>query len=174
MLILVCPAIRSMSAVGLESMMMEVWRTVVHVRTAIIGVHGIGGVGKTTLLKQIYTKLTTAPLYFDTVIWVTVSQNLSVETVQDDIWKRIGVLNVEWVDKSFVEKAKAIFEVLSKKKLVLLLDDLGEELNLTEVGVPDPDPKENKCKVIFTTRSEDLDYRNGSSAVGTCLGVVQE
>ncbi|XP_065866902.1 probable disease resistance protein At1g12290 [Euphorbia lathyris] len=154
-----------MSTVGLESTMMEVWRSVVHLRTAIIGVYGIGGVGKTTLLKQIYTKLTTPPLYFDTVIWVTVSQNLSVETVQDDIWKRIGVLNVEWVDKSFEEKAKAIFEVLSKKKLVLLLDDLGEELNLTEVGVPDPDPKDNKCKVIFTTRSEDVCHGMGAQTI---------
>ncbi|WCJ40624.1 Disease resistance protein (CC-NBS-LRR class) family [Euphorbia peplus] len=145
-------------------MMMEVWRSIVDVRTTMIGIWGVGGVGKTTLLKQIYSKLTsTSPLHFDTVIWVTVSQNLSVGTVQDDIWRSIGVFNVEWVDKSFKEKAKSILEVLSQKKLVLLLDDLGEQLNLTELGVPDPE--ENNCnKVIFTTRSQNVCRRMGAKA----------
>ncbi|WCJ40593.1 Disease resistance protein (CC-NBS-LRR class) family [Euphorbia peplus] len=153
-----------MSTVGLQSMIKKVWRSVVHARTAIIGLYGEGGVGKTTLLREIYAKLTTSPLHFDTLIWVTVSQNMSVEKVQDDIWKGIGVVNVEWVDKTFDEKAKAILEVLSQRKLVLLLDDLGKELNLAEVGIPSPDPKQNKCKVIFTTRSKDVCSRMTAQA----------
>ncbi|WCJ40590.1 Disease resistance protein (CC-NBS-LRR class) family [Euphorbia peplus] len=141
----------------LESTLTEVLSSLFDEGAAVIGIYGRGGVGKTTLLKQIYSKLTSAsPLFFDTVIWVTVSQNLSVQKVQDDIWRSIGVFNVEWVDKNYKGKARAIFEFLSKKKFVLLLDDLGKELNLTKLGVPYPDPEKNKSKVIFTTRSYDV------------------
>ncbi|WCJ40591.1 Disease resistance protein (CC-NBS-LRR class) family [Euphorbia peplus] len=142
-----------MSTVGREPTMTEAWRSIVDERKTIIAIWGIGGVGKTALLKQIYSKLTISPLHFDTVIWVTVSQKISVQKVQNDIWRSIGVFNVEWVDKTFEEKSKAIFEVLSKKQFLLLLDDLGKEVNLTKLGVPYPNSQRNKCKVIFTSRS---------------------
>ncbi|WCJ40588.1 Disease resistance protein (CC-NBS-LRR class) family [Euphorbia peplus] len=161
-----------MSMVESESKMMEVWRLIVYEGTSIIGIYGEGGVGKTTVLKQIYSKLTTPPLHFGAVIWVTVSQTLSVESVQDDIWKIIGVFNVHWVEKSSQEKAKSIFEVLSNKKFMLLLDDLGETIDLTEVGLPDIE--ESKCRVIFTTRSQDVCHAMGAESPVRMVALVWE
>ena len=45
---------------------------------------------------------------------------------------------------------------MKTKKFVLLLDDIWERLDLTEVGVRCPNGEDNMSKFIFTTRSEDV------------------
>ncbi|KAF8390970.1 hypothetical protein HHK36_023270 [Tetracentron sinense] len=52
-------------------------------------------------------------------------------------------------------RASRIFSALSKKKFVLLLDDIWDRVDFESVGIPFPN-SENKSKVIFTTRSEAL------------------
>ena len=45
---------------------------------------------------------------------------------------------------------------MKTKKFVLLLDDIWERLDPTELGVPHPNGEDNMSKLIFTTRSEDV------------------
>ncbi|KAK9232275.1 hypothetical protein WN943_022520 [Citrus x changshan-huyou] len=112
--------------VGLESTFDKVWRCLGEEQVGIIGLYGMGGVGKTTLLTKINNKLRGVPNDFDVMIWVV--KNGSLE-----------------------DKASDILRILSKKKFLLLLDDIWERVDLTKVGVPFPDP-ENKSKIVFTTR----------------------
>ncbi|KAG4160744.1 hypothetical protein ERO13_D01G017200v2 [Gossypium hirsutum] len=140
--------------VGLESNFDKVWSCLQKEQVGIIGIYGLGGVGKTTLLNQINNK------FHDTthdyrVIWAVASQDRPIEKVQDQIAKRIGLSNEGWESKSLDEKAEDIFQVLCKKKFALLLDDIWERFDLTRAGVPLP-PKENGSKVIFTTRRFDV------------------
>ncbi|XVF11359.1 hypothetical protein REPUB_Repub08aG0021000 [Reevesia pubescens] len=72
--------------------------------------------------------------------------------VQDDIAKRIGIIDGAWNDKTLEEKKLGIFRVLKDKKFVLLLDDIWERVDLVKVGIPPP-TQENGSKVVFTTRS---------------------
>ncbi|KAL0694462.1 hypothetical protein Bca4012_061642 [Brassica carinata] len=44
---------------------------------------------------------------------------------------------------------------MKKKRFVLLLDDVWEKVNLKQIGVPHP-TTENKCKIVFTTRSREV------------------
>ncbi|KAK2639981.1 hypothetical protein Ddye_027776 [Dipteronia dyeriana] len=119
----------------------------------IIGVYGMGGVGKTTLLKQINKKLRDMQKHFDIVIWVVVSRDLQLDKIQQQIGEKIGLFdNKVWKHKNFEEKASDIFRILEEKKFVLLMDDLWDRVDLTKVGVPLPDP-ENSSKIVFTTRS---------------------
>ncbi|KAL6334001.1 hypothetical protein AAG906_000052 [Vitis piasezkii] len=90
---------------------------------------------------------------FDFVIWSTVSKNVNLENIQDDIWKTIGFCDDKWKSKSRDEKATSIWRVLSEKRFVLLLDDLWEWLDLSDVGVPF---QNKKNKIVFTTRSEEV------------------
>ncbi|CAA7041581.1 unnamed protein product [Microthlaspi erraticum] len=55
----------------------------------IMGMYGMGGVGKTTLLMQINNKFSEERCGFDFVIWVVVSKELHVEKIQDEIAQKL-------------------------------------------------------------------------------------
>ncbi|KAL7162145.1 hypothetical protein ACSBR2_042593 [Camellia fascicularis] len=57
----------------------------------IIGLHRLGGVGKTTLLKQINNKFINNGHGFDIVIWVVVSKDLDTDQVQVSIAEKVGI-----------------------------------------------------------------------------------
>ncbi|GKV28200.1 hypothetical protein SLEP1_g37283 [Rubroshorea leprosula] len=155
-----CPAasvvVRSSEpTVGLESTFDKVWACLTDEGSNIIGLYGMGGVGKTTLLNHINNELGRRRNNFDIVIWATVSKNHTVEKVQDEIGGKIGYSDQRWKQKSYDEKATDILAVLSKKKFVLLLDDIWERVDLVKVGIPIP-RQGNGSKLIFTTRSLDV------------------
>ncbi|KAJ0075501.1 hypothetical protein Patl1_34334 [Pistacia atlantica] len=137
--------------VGLHSMVDEVWSSLQEEQVGTVGLYGLGGVGKTTLLIEINNKLLRTPNEFDVVIRVVPSKNMQIGNIQEDIGKRIGLSHKSWKEKNVREKAADIFRILSSKKFALLLDDLWERVDLQEVGVPRPSP-ENASKVLFTTR----------------------
>ncbi|KAJ0075069.1 hypothetical protein Patl1_34924 [Pistacia atlantica] len=137
--------------VGLQSIFDEVWNCLVGEEVGIVGIYGTGGVGKTTLLKQINNKFCNELQGFDLLIWVVVSKVPNLEKIQEDIGKKIGLNNESWKTRSVQEKAGDIFKILSSKKFVLLLDDIWKWIDLTEVGVPIPNSKP-VSKVVFTTR----------------------
>ncbi|KAL6135616.1 hypothetical protein ACLB2K_067843 [Fragaria x ananassa] len=139
--------------VGLDSMLDKVWSHVEDVEVGVIGLYGMGGVGKTTLLTQIHNKFQHTD--FDVAIWIVVSKDLRVEAIQNRIGEKIGLRDPTWELKDPDEKADAISSLLSRKKFVLFLDDLWERVDITKIGVPFPD-QHNKSKVLFTTRSEDV------------------
>ena len=143
------------STVGLESTFDKVWRSLLQEHVGVIGLYGMGGVGKTTLLTQINNHFLKTSHNFDVVIWVAVSRTPNLEQVQNGIWEKVGFCDDKWKSKSCHDKAKDIWRVLSKKRFVMLLDNMWEEMDTVEVGIPHPD-QQNKSKLIFTTRSLDL------------------
>ncbi|KAL0661379.1 hypothetical protein Bca4012_098216 [Brassica carinata] len=119
--------------VGLEAVSGLVWRCLTMENTGIIGLYGLEGVGKTTVLTQ----------------------NLNLEKIQDTIREKIGFLDRTWTSKTEGEKAAKIFDILSKRRFALFLDDVWEKVDLVKAGVPPPDAQ-NRSKVVFTTCSEDV------------------
>ncbi|KAJ9692613.1 hypothetical protein PVL29_011604 [Vitis rotundifolia] len=147
--------IPSGTTVGLESTFDRVWRCLEEEHVGIIGLYGLGGVGKTTLLTQINNHFLETSHNFDVVIWVLVSKTPNLDEVQNAIWEKVGFCDDKWKSKSRHLKAKDIWKALSEKRFVMLLDDLWEQMDLLDVGIPLPD-RQNKSKLIFTTRSLDL------------------
>ncbi|XVF24827.1 hypothetical protein REPUB_Repub13aG0161400 [Reevesia pubescens] len=148
--------------VGLESNFNKVWSSLQEEIVGIIGLYGMGGVGKTTLLSQINNKFHDTPNDFDYVIWVVASQDLQIEKVQEEIGKRIGFLDEAWKSKRLDEKTEDILSVLCKKKFALFLDDIWDWVDLTRVGVPLP-TQENGSKIVFTTRLIDVCFQMGAN-----------
>lgn len=61
--------------------------------TNMIGVYGIGGVGKTTLVQEVFRQATKEELFDDVVIVIDVKQNLDLERIQKEIEEKLA-LNV--------------------------------------------------------------------------------
>ncbi|CAB4303300.1 unnamed protein product [Prunus armeniaca] len=139
----------------MESIFNLVWRHTEDEQVGMIGLYGMGGVGKTTLLTQIHNNFNRARNDFNLVIWIVVSKGHKIEVIQDKIGEKIGLFSGVWKRKEQHEKAEDIFRILNTKKFVLLMDDLWEPVELTKVGVPIPDSR-NKFKIVFTTRSEEV------------------
>ncbi|KAH9715475.1 Disease resistance protein SUMM2 [Citrus sinensis] len=162
------------TVVGQQSQLEQVWKCLVEGSAGIIGLYGMGGVGKTTLLTHINNKFLQSSTDFDFVIWVVVSKDLQIEKIQESIGEKIGLLNDTWKNRRIEQKALDIFRILKKKKFVLLLDDIWQRVDLVKVGVPLPSPqksseskvkvgdplpspeKSSESKVVFTTRSEEV------------------
>ncbi|ESQ46595.1 hypothetical protein EUTSA_v10000112mg [Eutrema salsugineum] len=142
--------------VGQETMLHKAWKYLRKDGVGIMGLYGMGGVGKTTLLEQINNKFTEERCGFDFVIWVVVvSKELNVEKIQDEIARKLGFDGWEWKEKEKTQKVDVLFNFLKNKKIVLFLDDIWEKVELKKIGIPFP-TTQNRCKVAFTTRSQDM------------------
>ncbi|CAA7061043.1 unnamed protein product, partial [Microthlaspi erraticum] len=139
------------STVGLESMVDKAWNCLMEDGPRTLGLYGMGGVGKTTLLARINNKFLEVLNEFDVVLWAVVSKDLQTESIQKQILKRLGLAK-KWEHETEEEKASAIYKNLERKKFVLLLDDLSSKVDLNKVGVP-PVTLQNGSKIVFTTRS---------------------
>uniref|UniRef100_M4EDR4 Uncharacterized protein n=1 Tax=Brassica campestris TaxID=3711 RepID=M4EDR4_BRACM len=147
-------------AIGQETMLQTVWNRLMEDEVGMVGLYGMGGVGKTTLLTQINNRFSKRDGGFNVVMWVVVSQNATVHKIQGSIGEKLGLGGKEWDEKSDVERAHDIHNVLRRKKFVLFLDDIWEKVNLSTIGVPYPS-RETGSKVAFTTRSRDVCGRMG-------------
>uniref|UniRef100_A0A2N9F5V8 NB-ARC domain-containing protein n=1 Tax=Fagus sylvatica TaxID=28930 RepID=A0A2N9F5V8_FAGSY len=104
--------------VGLDPLLEEVWSCIADINVGIIGFYGIGGVGKTTLLKKINNKFLNQSHKFDVVIWVVASKEVNMEKIQEVIRKKLEISDHIWVGKSEEERPGEILRVLRTRTYV--------------------------------------------------------
>ncbi|KAF8370265.1 hypothetical protein HHK36_031695 [Tetracentron sinense] len=121
----------------------------------IIGIWGMGGVGKTTLVKNLNNKLESSSLAqpFSLVLWVIVSKDMDLKRIQAQIAERLKLPIIEDVQRMAI----SLFERLKKeKKFLLILDDIWERIDLDDVGIPRPPEFHMGSKIILTSRSQEV------------------
>ncbi|KAL5759039.1 hypothetical protein ACOSP7_021650 [Xanthoceras sorbifolium] len=132
--------------------MEEIWRHLMDKEIKNVGIFGMGGIGKTTIMTHINNRLIEENK-FDHVIWVTISQTLDLVEVQN------GIANSLKKHLSSIKDQKArageLLSMLRGERFVLILDDIWDVIQLEELGIPEP-TKENGCKLVITTRSLDV------------------
>ncbi|XP_010906772.3 disease resistance protein RPS2-like [Elaeis guineensis] len=148
-------------ALGVEPRLKELETYLNDPRAHIIGISGPAGVGKTTLMKAFNNTFGSSNhSLFDVVIFASASLGSDVGRLQVAMAKRLGLPWQESVRKE--RRAARISLALEKKRYLLMLDDIWSSLDLDEVGIPLPDDG-NKCKVLFTTRYEQICRDMGAS-----------
>lgn len=115
----------------------------------VIGVYGMAGVGKTSLLKIIYNTCKASHI-FRYVIWITVSQNYEVRDLQRRV-ARIIDLNLDTTFNDIDMWKMQLSAHLRNKKFLLILDDMWSQLDLEELGVTFG--HNTGSRVIISTRS---------------------
>ncbi|CBI20507.3 unnamed protein product, partial [Vitis vinifera] len=119
----------------------------------IIGVWGLGGIGKTTPVKNLNNMLkdassTTPP--FSIVIWITLSREWDHKSIQAQIARRLN-MKVNTEDSTESLAARLCERLKREEKFLLLLDDVWKEIDLDDLGIPRPEDHV-ACKIILTTR----------------------
>ncbi|TYH86500.1 hypothetical protein ES332_D01G047400v1 [Gossypium tomentosum] len=133
-----------------ETMVIEdIWNYLMSDEIGMIGVCGMGGIGKTTIVKHIYYELLkeTKPL-FDKIIWVTVSKELNIPKLQQNL---ANAMNIVGLPESEPERVAVLMDKLGRRRYVLILDDVWKKFSLAEVGIPKP-TSSNGSKLVLTSR----------------------
>ncbi|KAK8508866.1 hypothetical protein V6N12_034968 [Hibiscus sabdariffa] len=119
---------------------------------SMIGVYGMPGVGKTSLVKEVERQLHEVKL-FNSVVMTIVSRSPDVLKIQDQIAESLG-LKLEEI--SVFIRARRLCERLEKEKNVLIiLDDIWKKLDLEEVGIPFGSQHKG-CKILLTSRNKNV------------------
>ncbi|KAL8056846.1 hypothetical protein ABFX02_04G145700 [Erythranthe guttata] len=127
----------------------KILKLLVEDRVASVGIYGMGGVGKTALMKHIHNRLLERSGQ-ECVIWVTVSRKFSIMTLQDRIAHAVGLDLENEFDED--KRAARLKLALSQKttNIVLILDDVWEFISMDKIGDLS---RLAGCRVVITTRS---------------------
>ncbi|GLT90475.1 hypothetical protein SLE2022_084050 [Rubroshorea leprosula] len=131
----------------------KIWQSLMGNEVGIIGVCGIGGVGKTTVMKHIHNELVKEARRFEKVVWVTVSHPLNVFRLQDHIARAMNTDLSNY--RGELHRASRLMEAMKTVKYALILDDVWDKFTLDSIGIPEP-TMENGCKIVITSRSIDV------------------
>ncbi|CAB4298627.1 unnamed protein product [Prunus armeniaca] len=121
-------------------------------KTRIIGICGMGGVGKTTMVREIIKRLQGTNKLFDDVVMSTVSATVNIRTIQTEIAES---LDMKLVEESESIRAQRLHErIKQSKRILIILDDVWSAVKLQDVGIPFGDHE--GCKILLTSRNEEV------------------
>ncbi|KAK8514609.1 hypothetical protein V6N12_057508 [Hibiscus sabdariffa] len=135
---------------------------------SIIGVYGMGGVGKTTLVKEAAKQANEKQL-FDEVVLISIKQKPNMVNVQEEIAEKLGMAMSE---KNVDARAARLRGRLNEKRILIVLDDIWEPLELEALGISCGD-KQKGCKMLMTSRRLDV-LESLNSQPNISIGTLKE
>ncbi|KAI7996908.1 Disease resistance protein [Camellia lanceoleosa] len=121
-------------------------------RFHMIAICGMGGVGKTTMVKEVAKRANKEKL-FDEVVMAVVSQIPDKRKIQGEIGDKLGLKFEEETERG---RADRLCERLKgTKRILVILDDVWKRLELNDIGIPFRDVHSG-CKILLTSRFDNV------------------
>ncbi|XP_039059189.1 uncharacterized protein LOC120202903 isoform X3 [Hibiscus syriacus] len=136
----------------------------------IVGVHGMPGVGKTMLVKEVMRQVKEDKV-FDSVVFAVLTHTPDIQKIQDQI---ADMLRLKFEEQSVSGRASRLCLRLKKeKKILVVLDDIWERLDLMEVGIPLGDEHQG-CTILLTSRNLRVLSKGMDAKKSFAIGVLED
>ncbi|KAK6160752.1 hypothetical protein DH2020_004133 [Rehmannia glutinosa] len=114
--------------------------------SSVVGIHGIGGIGKTTLAREICKDNEIKSYFNNKVFFLTVSQSPNVEQLRSKIWSMVSGNTIMGHGDMFPQ-IKLGYNVESSTRTLLVLDDVWTHSVLEQLLIKIPG-----CKILVVSR----------------------
>ncbi|XP_061354809.1 uncharacterized protein LOC133299367 [Gastrolobium bilobum] len=117
-----------------------------------IGVYGLGGMGKTHLVKEV-SQIAKLDKLFDAIVMSNVSKAPDLKTIQGEI---ADLLGLRFDEETIAGRAYRLRRrIKAERSILVVLDDIWMRLDLEKVGIPSRG-EHNACKLLMTSRNKDV------------------
>ncbi|KAL5541185.1 hypothetical protein UlMin_042658 [Ulmus minor] len=121
----------------------------------MIGVYGMGGIGKTTLVNEVARQAKEEKCFSELVV-VTVSQDCDLKNIQNGIAEGLG-LTLDGENMS-VRANRLQHRLRQGDKILIILDDIWSELDLSKAGIYFNADDQRGCKILLVSRDQEVLY----------------
>ncbi|KAL5563168.1 hypothetical protein UlMin_032915 [Ulmus minor] len=121
----------------------------------MIGVYGMGGIGKTTLVNEVARQAKEEECFSELVV-VTVSQDCDLKNIQNGIAEGLG-LTLDGENMS-VRANRLQHRLRQGDKILIILDDIWSELELSKAGIYFNADDQRGCKILLVSRDQEVLY----------------
>uniref|UniRef100_A0A7N2L6W3 AAA+ ATPase domain-containing protein n=1 Tax=Quercus lobata TaxID=97700 RepID=A0A7N2L6W3_QUELO len=113
-----------------------------------IGIHGMGGVGKTMLVKEVLKQAEKDKL-FDKYLFLVVSNDPDLKRIQREIAEQLDLkLDVE---SELVRRDQLRKRLKQENRVLIILDDIWKYLDLEALGIFSCGDDNKGCKLLLTS-----------------------
>ncbi|XP_031285180.1 probable disease resistance protein At4g27220 [Pistacia vera] len=148
----------------------NVWEALKDEKIYMMGVYGMGRLGKTTLVQEIGRKAEMDKL-FDAIVFVEVTDTPDTKKIQTVIANKLGVKFDDAIEDES-QRASKLYSRIEKRNILLIVDNIWEELDLKIVGIP-YGADCGRSKILMTIRNVDVLEKMGS-AKNVGMGILNE
>ncbi|CAK8542434.1 unnamed protein product [Lathyrus sativus] len=136
----------------------------------VVAIVGIGGLGKTTLAKLVYSDFRVKN-HFDLKAWASVSLDFDILEITRSLLKTVTLGNWDTNDLHILRAE--LKKNLRGKRFLFVLDDVWERVYDNWIDLVSPFVGKSGSKVIITTRNHSVATMTGASHIHT-LGALWE